>query len=61
MPNQAPSPVVNCPTCKMPMVPDAAEVTGGMTKMTYHCIQCGTESERVAQAQDHPDSNQPTP
>jgi hypothetical protein len=35
----------------MPMMPDAAELTDGVIKTTYHCIKCGTESECVAKTE----------
>jgi hypothetical protein len=46
--HQASLPVVSCPGCKLPMIPEATESAPvGLNKTTYRCAACGTKTDRV--------------
>jgi hypothetical protein len=45
------SPVPNCPTCGLPMFPDASETTTlGAVKTVFHCVACKSEMDRITPA-----------
>ena len=46
-------PIPTCPTCGLPMILDAAEMTpAGITKTIFHCKICRTEIDRITKTND---------
>lgn len=43
--------IPNCPTCDLPMIPDASEIKPpGITTTIFHCPACRAEAAQISKA-----------